>query len=134
MMKVNMMIKPVLVLEDELVSSLSYEGHVSYKGWGIDFLEKDGSYAYSEFFSEFFDKESNQTILKMVDGDWYSSISELMSSSNFKNNKGAIYNKVNSPSFDFDEFQKQFNNCISKLKNGEGLTTPRCKDMIYIEY
>lgn len=132
-MKVNIMIEPVLILdESETLSYESYEGHVSYKDWGIDFLEKDGLYAYSEFFIECASKK-DQTVVKMVCGEWYSSISDMISSSHFKNNQGAINNKVNSPSFDLYEFQNQFNNCMSKFKNGESLIKPRFKDMAYIE-
>ncbi len=75
--------KDVFIMKDDSDIVKANECFLNYKGGVINFIERDGLYGYSEFFSEgdwpdeYYDNgekedEYNGIRLKMVRGGWYS--------------------------------------------------------------
>jgi hypothetical protein len=80
---------PVFVMHNEDDISIAREGCIVYEDHFLNFIEKDGFYAYSEFFSEgdwpnkyYKDEEKDDELhglkLKMVSGGWCRNFSDLI--------------------------------------------------------
>jgi hypothetical protein len=121
----------VFVMKDDGEILKANECSLKYKGGVINFLERDGLYAYSEFFiegtwpDEYYDDgekvdEYNGIRLKMLRGDWYS-MNELINVLNSDlmrelrdKNEIPLYEETDD--CDFDNKLKYAIDCLKKMR------------------
>jgi len=83
---VSIITTQVFIMDEEKNIFEATECDLTYKGNSLSFIERDGLYAYSEFFREGwseYDKENgeNESIrLQMIQGGWNESICNLVQS------------------------------------------------------
>lgn len=116
MFSVIMVSAPVFIMDEEKIFEAK-ECNLTYNGKSLNFIEKDGLYAYSEFFREGWGNEDEEyeyegLHLKMVGGGWNESLSNLVQSIN---HMADLYIE--------EKDEEEINSFINRLKNGEGENT-----------
>ena len=106
---------PVFIMDEDKTIFGANECSITYNGKSLNFIERGGLYAYSEFFREGWDDDQDDyeglegLRLKMKRGGWNASLSDLVQSINYITD---FYIE--------DKDEDEIKSFVNRLKNGEG--------------
>lgn len=125
MFEISIQVRPVFIMNGDGEICQAISGNLIYNNNSFDFIEKDGLYAYSEFFTEgdwpeeYYENTElknmyNGIKLKMTSGGWNESISDMFQSISHNSQIDILFRLLS------EQDEIHFKSGVSLLKNDQG--------------